>query len=386
MKSIAEIDTPVVIVSPWGKQSDAIESVAAELDHELLVVFDELTDMAPLRRVTNVRLITETEFHEHASELLDRLWFPFTQVGTYCILRTGLSESAKLPFARSAMMGTTKSLADRLLADHGLPTIDRVVPPECDYPIVGKPNFGFASRFVRICHTPGEVAELRRQISEQYTSSMLGSYHSRYFRNGDLAPDPSALVFEKDLSHREFYSVSFVVSRSGEISIYPVRGIGRHKNETSDFMWREGVVTRISRDLDEMLKTLAKRLTRVFGISFGVYGCEVLVDPILGDVSILEFESRPMGGWINDLIDVAYGIDLDQIALRLALGQSPSTLVGLCREVYGRRTEEGAPEEPVLEKACPIRRIARLSERYQLVDVVYDLEDVRTAIPELKEG
>lgn len=241
-------------------------------------------------------------------------------------------------------------------------------PPEpTGYPFTVKPDFGFASQLVYRITGPREWTDYLETARTPSAWPLRQSYGAAYY---DSVPGLlDRFVREPDLSGLDFLSVPYLWDGDGATAL-PVSGLKAVATANTSFAWRG---FRAPSGLDEAslttLDTALERLSRHLQLRPGVYEVEALWGPDAGFL-FLEFSPRPTGGLVPDLVHNAYGVDIDDLAVRAFLGHE---IAQVRRRAAGsflglrRAEDEPAPEGRV------VTRSVRRSATRVLVDEIVEV-------------
>ncbi|WEG09174.1 ATP-grasp domain-containing protein [Microbacterium horticulturae] len=282
-----------------------------------------------------------------------------------------VAELLRLPYHS---VGTAAALSDkweqrRSLRDHGLRTpgfwdvgelardealLGRVAH-HAAYPLIAKPRSGRASRdMVRV---PGPDA-LKALVASSGPEPMVVE---------EFIPDPSTSLTGVDNAY--YVSVETLVSH-GVVSVLGVTG--RHPlvepfREAGLFFPAE-----VSDELHDELVDVAAEAVRALGVEFGALHVEVKVTDT-GPV-VIELNPRPGGSALPDLLEHAFGLNIFQVAMRIALGE---------RVTYRDlpRPEDVGYSVYVLPD-MELRRITRVSG----LDTLSAIDGVNSVIPKRGAG
>jgi len=218
-------------------------------------------------------------------------------------------------------VGTAAALSDkweqrRALRDHGLRTprfwdvgelardasLLRSVAGSATYPLIAKPRTGRASR------------DMARVSGPDALGVLVASSGSEPVVVEEFIPDPSSPVTGVDNAY--YVSVETLVSH-GVVSVLGVTG--RHPlvepfREAGLFFPAE-----VSDELRDALVDTAAAAVRALGVEYGVLHVEVKATDA-GPV-VIELNPRPGGSALPDLLEHAFGLNIFQVAMRIALGE-----------------------------------------------------------------
>lgn len=250
-------------------------------------------------------------------------------------------------------------------------------PLDLPYPLVAKPNFGFASMLVKRIPDAAALSAYRRDYDRLRQRSLLTEYDDFAGRCADA--DPAEVILEPDLTASTvFLTVPFLVHDGTVAGVFPIRGEGQRRDDLTDFHWNafrcgevpDGAVAALHRDLP--------RLVGAFGLTGGVYEVEALYDETADVLYVLEFSPRVTGGFIPELVRRSTGVDLDFLGILYFLGHGPVEPPPVPREPH-LLILRPVDEEPPAEVAG-LRRVA--ARRRRLGDADYVDEIYRAPQPE----
>ncbi|MEU9372566.1 hypothetical protein AB0D94_02095 [Streptomyces sp. NPDC048255] len=248
---------------------------------------------------------------------------------------------------------------------------DRAALP---YPLVVKPDFGFASMLVKRVADVRALDAYERSFRQLRERSLLTEYDAFIADYPDA--DPRGIVVEPDLGGSTlFLTVPFLV-RDGElVGSFPIRGVGRRGDELTDFHWNafqcgdvsQGALAALDRDL--------RLLTKGLELSGGVYEIEALWDEEREVLYVLEFSPRVTGGFIPELVRRTTGVDIELLGLLYFLGVEPGP--GTAAEPYRSEPHllvllgEGDEAPETVRGVAPVATRTRRLGDSEFRDVIY---------------
>ncbi|MEV4442378.1 hypothetical protein AB0K09_25880 [Streptomyces sp. NPDC049577] len=283
-------------------------------------------------------------------------------------------------FAEVCLRMLVKTRLGAELAGLGVTVVDKIPlagvrdRDALPYPLVAKPDFGFASMLVKRIPDAVALADYERSYRQLRDRSLLTEYDEFIATQPDA--DPWGVILEPDLTGSTlFLTVPFLV-RDGELAgMFPIKGVGQRGDELTDFHWNAfhcgdvppGALDALDRDLRLLVKGL--------GLTGGVYEIEALYDERRGTLYVLEFSPRVTGGFIPELVRRTTGVDVELLGLLHFLGAEPGPDVAT-----GPRHAEphllvlmadGDPEPAAARGAAPVAsRVRRLGDT-EFRDVIY---------------
>ena len=230
-----------------------------------------------------------------------------------------------LNFDERCLRMLTKADASRELAAAGVTVLPKrrlrpggEVPPAGEFPLVAKPNFGFASILVKRVPDPQALERYLQDFDRLRAQSMLEVYAD--FAREHIGPAAYDVVCEPDLSEQDsfFLTVPFLV-QDGELRrLFPILGLDTRADRLTDFSWSRFHTGPTPPGAHEALARELELLVAGFGLSGGVYEIEALYAG--GRAHVLEFSPRVTGGLIPELVRLATGVDLHTHGLLYFLG------------------------------------------------------------------
>ncbi|MEU3036780.1 hypothetical protein [Streptomyces griseoaurantiacus] len=205
-----------------------------------------------------------------------------------------------------------------------------------EFPFVAKPDFGFASQLVCRIDDAEAWARYLRTAADPAAWPLRARYGEAFY--GSVPDLLDGFVMEPDLSALDFLSVPYLFDGRTATAL-PVSGLNSQATANTTFAWRgfrtpTGLGEEALTELDGLLTKLSTHLE----LRRGIYEVEALWGPADG-FRFLEFSPRPTGGLVPDLVQHAYGVDIDDLAVAAFLGEPvsvnrprPGTFLGLRRE------------------------------------------------------
>ncbi|WP_067497394.1 ATP-grasp domain-containing protein [Actinoplanes sp. TFC3] len=262
------------------------------------------TDVSDLLRDLDARILCLHElgiYFVHRELPLGEIGFPHS-----CL--TAVTKVAMADLLQAGGMATAPKRAFRLGEAAGL---------DVQFPFVVKPDFGFASQLVNRIENAEQWAAYQQVAADPSAWPLRKRYADDFY--ADIPEVLDGFVIEPDLSPLEFLSVPYVYD--GDIAVsFPTRGLRSVATANTSFAWRgfgtpAGLGTDGLAELDKLLTGLSSYL----GVRPGVYEVEALWGPEDG-LTFLEFSPRPTGGLVPDLVEHAYGVDIDDLAISAFVG------------------------------------------------------------------
>lgn len=265
-----------------------------------------------------------------------------------------------------------KSEAAAALGSRGVATPRREVLGElpaklpAEPPFVVKPDFGFASDLVRVIRDRDGWIEYRTAALDAAAFPLRRRYATELFGE-DADQVLRRYVVEPFLEGWSMVSLPFAVAPEGAVAAYPVDGVEAGSSARSDFLWMTfSAPSAAPHGAQAVLTDLATRLRDGFSLAPGVYECELLLAQDGRSVRVLEFSPRPTGGLVPDLVWHALGIDIDALAVELALGRDVRLAPPWSRQVLGRRRRAAS------DAADPAEHVLQSRERRGAHELVID--------------
>jgi len=183
------------------------------------------------------------------------------------------------------------------------------------YPLVAKPNFGFASIGVKIINNEKEKESYLKSFDEMIINSQINELKKKYFENIIIQP-----VYEKKRSNVYFYSVPFVYDKNkNKVIIFPVKGVKTKQNIQTDYYWKEFVYdeSRMNTSIYNMIEELLLNVSRKLLSKSSVNMAEVFYNIESDNVELIEFSPRVPGGKISKLIEYGSGVNLNRLSIEV---------------------------------------------------------------------
>jgi len=226
-----------------------------------------------------------------------------------------------LAFGQLCLNTLTKLELGHALESIQLPVLHKTpITSYCDdpdYPVVAKPNFGFASCFVKRADSRTDLQNHAARFAREWALSPLASYAMRFFpksRESEL----KQLVLERCVTHATVLNAALVVHDRTLVDLHLVFGDVTEATISSDFQWRgfrySGLVPR---ELHERSWRIAQSLVTFFNLSSCVAEAELLYDAQSQELYVMEFSPRVIGGSLAVLVEHGTGVNLRQVALKL---------------------------------------------------------------------
>lgn len=176
------------------------------------------------------------------------------------------------------------------------------------FPVVVKPNFGFASSFVEEIASQQQLESYKADVDKKYPVSLVNTFYTKYFRSKHDRK-PQAIVWEDSKSDLNFFSVPFTVNNGQLESIYPVMAIGtlmsdQRKSGSVEFTYPPNPTSYHAAKMNDT----CKKLISYFSLQDGVYHSEFLSNQ--NEVYLLEFSPRLTGGIIPMIASLSHGVNL----------------------------------------------------------------------------
>lgn len=183
-----------------------------------------------------------------------------------------------------------------------------------EYPIIAKPIVGFGSIGVKRIDSENELKLYLSETSMEEMQSRIKPYKDKYFQDME-----NTIIFEEFIPG-DFYRTPFVVYDNEIRYIFPVKGNKTTYRRNSDFHWTDFEYGVNERNIASYLKGILENLKDLFKLQSGVYVAEFIVNED-NEVYLLEFSPRQTSDRIARIIQLASGIDLEQLAIDLFLGE-----------------------------------------------------------------
>ncbi len=351
-----------VFIFPSPLQYRSIEELAVMQSCAVAAVF---SDSSTTPRSIHVQTFHIPDFLEWAEGQQGDEWFCCNELAIYFVAKHR-QLAGRLPFREVCLDMLTKLDMHEELCRAGVPSLPKTplskLRRPLDYPVVVKPNFGFASTLVKRIKSEDELESYLAEYSSLRRVSVVASCEARYLDYYARTVLEQLLV-EPDKSTGTFLSITFVVREGRLDSSWPAIGYRRECTGESHFRWAGfQAPTYLSGASREMLDETLDRLAHTFVTGNWVCSAEVILDEVDGTPWVLEFSPRVMSGSLPRLIYHAHGVDLERQMIAFALGINlPFRTVFNRKCLLVRRTDTGTSEslsrlpDGVLERQ--IRRI-----------------------------
>jgi hypothetical protein len=373
------------LVFPNASQLSAATRVACHADTSLLAVTDmELTDAYPGLIVSPVSAAAGRTAPAGARAMCCH------ERGVYWVAQHRAAVGT-LNFHEACLRMLTKAEMAAALSAAGVGVTrkyrlaDVRDPASLPYPLIAKPNFGFASTLVKRIPNVDSLRKYQEEFAELRQRSLLTEYDG--FAVGCLGADLLEVVLEPDLSRlTRFLTIPFLV-RDGKLTQYfPITGLSQHRSELTDFEWT-GFHTGPVRHAATAIEKVLSRLIPVLGLTGGVYEIEALYDDAEDRLFVLEFSPRVTGGSIPQLIQLAFGVDLDFLGMLNFLGVSvqPAQVHAARTLVLTIRRAE-SPVDSELRGRPVLNRRVRWLGGSEYVDEIREADPAKLSTDELAGG
>jgi biotin carboxylase len=308
----------VIVVFPSSTQRRVLAELAPLASHDVILVLPEGEGPPDVE----LPAVDAGSFRRRPA-LPNERWLCCNEHAVYFVGRYRDRVRA-LPFHARCLDMLTKLDMAAALRDAGV----RVLPKTAlrressvalSFPVVAKPNLGFASILVRRVESDASLRAYVADYDAARRASPVTWFQERYF---DLVPDESLaqIILEPEVRDSTFISASLVVSKGRLEAQYLAEGVGCETSPTSDFQWRRfRAPARVGLAMREAIAAEMQKIARAFALDRAVFEAEMLVNERTGDVWVLEFSPRIVGGFIPELLLHATGVDLERVALAFAL-------------------------------------------------------------------
>ena len=182
------------------------------------------------------------------------------------------------------------------------------------FPLIGKPNFGFASIGVKKIDNEKELVAYEKTFNNIIKNSEINNMKNIYFSDLQIKP-----IYEKSIKDGYFFSVPFFYdSKKDKITIFPVEGHEQIKTNTTDLYWSKFVYDEdsINKNIYNMIEELLYQVVLNFKINTSINMAEVMYDYEEDKINLIEFSPRVPGGRLSKLINYGSGINLDEISIK----------------------------------------------------------------------
>lgn len=370
-----------IFLLPWGSQIDDLVAAISEAGGRFIVVYDEFCDITTYRDHPSIDWLWHENFLVDPRRYYGLPCLPVTEAGIYLLNASGALAHAQLSMSNAALFCITKLEQSAFLSAADVSQVNKAIVagpngfslPTIGYPLIVKPNFGFASMFTKNVRTPEELIEHLKFYQAEVHNTQLDHFASLYFeplrRNRQL----DVVIAEKAYLDWDFYSVGYIVRDGAMHSVFPCRGMRKTTGKYTNFAWRAfASITEPTPELANILAEVGKKLVPALGVIDGVFSVEILISTKADDYRVLEFECRPMGSWMNRLIDFSFGVNLDRVFIDCFLGLRPA--IDTSRRQVGlvTRSSDATPVFEGLAKFTPVAIDRRESGGTMLTDCLYD--------------
>lgn len=370
-----------IFLLPWGSQIDDLVPAISDVGGRFVVVHDEFCDITTYRGHPNIDWLWHEDFLADPDLCFGLSCLPVTEAGIYLLNASGALAHARLSMSKAALFCITKLEQSALLSAAGVSQIDKSIVagphgvnlPTIGYPLVVKPNFGFASMFTKSVRTEKELIEHLEFYQAEVQNTQLHHFSSLYFESLTRGRQLDVMVAEEAYLDWDFYSVGYVVRDGAVYSVFPCRGLRKTTGKYSGFAWRAfSSIVEQAPGLAKILAEVGTKLVPALGVLDGVFSIEILISTKMDDYRVLEFECRPMGSWMNRLIDYSFGVNLDRVFIDCFLGLRPTIDSSRRRAGLITRNSDATPVFERLTKFTPVAIDLRESGGAVLTDCLYD--------------
>lgn len=372
-----------IFLLPWGSQIDELVLALREAGGRFVVVYDEFCDITSYRDHPNIDWLWHKDFLADPGRYSGVRCLPVTEAGIYLLNASGALAHACLSMSKAALFCITKLEQSAFLSAAGVLQIDKsivaspdgVCLPTIGYPLIVKPNFGFASMFTKSVRTSEELIEHLEFYQAEVKNTQLHHFSSLYFESLRRSRQLDVMIAEKAYVDWDFYSVVYVVRDGSVYSVFPCRGMLKAMGKYSSFAWRAfaSIVEQTPKPA-MILAEVGRKLVPALGVLGGVFSIEILISPEADDYRVLEFECRPMGSWMNRLIDYSFGVNLDRVFIDFFLGLRPTIDTNRRQAGLITRNSDTSPVFERLTNFTPVAIDRRESGGAMLTDCLYDHE------------
>lgn len=188
-----------------------------------------------------------------------------------------------------------------------------------EFPMVCKPNFGFASIGVKVVNNKIELNKYINEFNSIIRGSEIDKLKDLYFSDDRIFP-----ICEKQIKYGYFFSVPFIYNKeTGNLTIFPVEGVKQSKNKTTDLYWTKFIYNEeyINKDIYNMIRDLLYKIATKFKLRSSVNMAEVIYDFETDKVYLVEFSPRIPGGRLSQLILYGSGVNLNKISVDIFCGR-----------------------------------------------------------------
>jgi hypothetical protein len=310
----------VYVLFPSGAQLELVEELALLSPFEVCVVMPDVGDVPS----TTIELLRARDLiaTERRRGSRDR-WHCCNEHALYFVSQNR-DVAGALAFDTRCLDMLTKLQMSTKLAEADVSVLPKArldgIPLETIvYPIVAKPNFGFASILVQRLATRDALDEYIKVYAESHAESLVPWFEQTYFRAEPA--EIRQIVIEPEMVDAVFVSASLVVDSGRLRELFLVEGVKREASQTSDYQWREfRTPVALPPALFVKIRDEMQKIASRFAVRDAVFEAELLIDIVAKRVITLEFSPRIVGGFIPQLIFHSTGVPLERLAMSLALG------------------------------------------------------------------
>ena len=178
-----------------------------------------------------------------------------------------------------------------------------------EFPVIGKPSFGFASSGVSYLKDAIKAEEYERNFNDVIKESPIEKYRRIYFSDYE-----NKCIFEPYIDG-DFYRTPFVIDTCGNIITFPLRGIKRHDTSSKGFHWTDFICEDNCLELHALFNKILTQVENVFHLLPGVYIAEFIVRK--DKIYLVEFSPRLISDRLAWIVKAATGVDLEDLASAL---------------------------------------------------------------------
>lgn len=370
-----------IFLLPWGSQIDDLVTAISEAGGRFVVVYDEFCDITTYRGHPNIDWLWHEDFLADPGRYNGVRCLPVTEAGIYLLNASGALAHARLSMSKAALFCITKLEQSAFLSAAGVLQIDKSIVaspdgvnlPTIGYPLIVKPNFGFASMFTKSVRTSEELIEHIEFYQTEVQNTQLHHFSSLYFESLKRSRQLDVMIAEEAYLDWDFYSVGYVVRDGAVYSVFPCRGLRKTTGKYSSFAWRAfASIVEQTPGPAKILAEVGRKLVPALSLLDGVFSIEILISTKVDDYRVLELECRPMGSWMNRLIDYSFGVNLDRVFIDCFLGLDPTIDTSRRQAGLITRNSDANPVCERLTKFTPVAIDRRESGGAMLTDCLYD--------------
>jgi len=283
--------------------------------------------------------------------------YPCSEAALYYIRSQPNYHNFRAPFSHECFDLFLKTQMAKQFTNAGIPYLPKTIisGQPLSYPFIAKPNFGFASSFVKNIKTPADWDDYQDQVKEQYTSSIVGIFHNKYLSHipTEVA---STILTEPSRTDLNFFSVPFLVQNDAVHHIFPISITGTLLGEKKTPRTMQFEFPASNKEKNEVaMLDACQKLVQHFKLDSGVYHAEFLGNT--QETYLLEFSPRLTGGALPMLVSLSINVNLLKFAISSFLGiadqpnlSSPINLVLTRNHLrsYTEWEENGAAEKKTL--------------------------------------